>query len=74
MQVFFLLICPPTGQSWPLAPIQMQKLPPQQAGKQQVRTYSLFSSTDGLQVRPEKQLQKYGRLAMPKAVAPLRTE
>lgn len=52
----------------------MQKLPPQQAGKQQVHTYPLYSSTEGLQVRPEKQLQKYGRLAVPKAVPPLRTE
>lgn len=71
---FFSLICPPTGQSWPLAPIQMQKLPPQQAGKQQVRTYPLYSSNERLQVRPEKQLQKYGRLAVPKALPPLRTE
>ncbi len=67
------LVCPPTGHSWPLPPIQMQKLPSQQAGKQQVHTYPLYSSTEGLQVRPEKQLQKYGRLAVPKAVPPLRT-
>lgn len=33
----------------------------------------IYLSTEGLQVRPEKQLQKYGRLAMPKAVPPLRT-
>lgn len=55
-------------------PIQMQELPPQHAGKQQVHTYPWYSSTEGLQVRVEKQLQKYGRLAAPKAAPPLRTE
>ncbi|TNN72988.1 hypothetical protein EYF80_016778 [Liparis tanakae] len=45
----------------------MQKLPPQQAGKQQVHTYPLHCSTEGLQVRPQKQLRKYGWLAAPKA-------
>lgn len=55
-------------------PIQMQTLPPQQAGKQQVHTYPLHCSTEGLQVRPQKQLRKYGWLAVPKAVHPLRTE
>lgn len=54
--------------------IQMQKLPPQQAGERQVHTYPLYSSTEGLQVRAEKQLQKYVRLALPKAEPPLRTE
>lgn len=53
---------------------QMQKLPPQQAGKQQVHTYPPYSSTEGLEVRPEKQLHKYGWLASPKAVPPMRTE
>lgn len=67
------LIWPPTGQPSPLPSIQMQKLPPQQAGKQQVHTYSPYSSKVGLQVRPEKQLQKYGRLAVPKAAPPLWT-
>lgn len=47
-------------------PIQMQKLPPQQAGEQQVHTYSPYSSNVGLQVKPEKQLQKQGLLAVPK--------
>jgi len=52
----------------------MQKLPPQQAGKQQLHTYPPYSCTEGLQVRPEKQLQKYVCLAVPKAVPPQRAE
>lgn len=36
----------------------MQKLPPQQVGKQQVHTYSSYSSSGRLQVKSGKQLQK----------------
>lgn len=65
---------PSHQQELTFAPIQMRILAPQQAGKQQVHTYTLYSSTEGLQVTPEKQLQKYVCPAVPKAVAPLRTE
>lgn len=62
----------PTGPELTFAPHPDAEITPS-AGRQ-VHTYPLYSSTEGLRVRPEKQLQKYGRLAVPKAVPPLRTE
>lgn len=65
---------PSHRQELTFAPIQMRILPPQRGGRQQVHTYPLYSSAEGLQVTPEKQLQKYVCLVVPKAVAYLRTE